>query len=161
MKYILFLVLLFAILPAFAGDTTKLYNPYADVEKDMADLLIQAKKENKHIMIQVGGNWCIWCYRFNRFVEMDKELKTLQGNNFLVYHLNYSPENKNEAYLKKLGFPQRFGFPVIVILDADGHRLHTQDSTLLEQGNTYSTSKVKSFFINWSPNALKDIYYKE
>jgi hypothetical protein len=92
---------------------------------------------------------------------MDKELKTLQGNNFLVYHLNYSPENKNEAYLKKLGFPQRFGFPVIVILDADGHRLHTQDSTLLEQGNTYSTSKVKSFFINWSPNALKDIYYKE
>jgi hypothetical protein len=33
-----------------------------------------------------------------------------------------------------LGNPQRFGFPVFVIIDGDGNVLHTQDSALLEQG---------------------------
>lgn len=160
MKPVLFFFLLLFGNSLFANDTAKLYNPYADVEKDMAIIMEQAKKENKHIIIQVGGNWCSWCYRFNRFVETDKELKQLQDKNFIVYHLNYSSENKNLAYLKKLGFPQRFGFPVLVILDADGNKLHTQDSGLLAQGNLYSYLKLKDFFINWTPDALKEVNYK-
>jgi len=83
------------------------------------------------------------------------------NNNYVVYHLNYSPENKNEAYLKKLGFPQRFGFPVLVILDADGNRLNTQDSSLLEKGNGYDREKVKNFLYAWSPVALKESNYKD
>jgi hypothetical protein len=73
----------------------------------------------------------------------------------VVYHLNYSNENKNLGYLAKLGYPQRFGFPCLVVLDASGKRLHTQDSALLEKGNGYDFDKVKNFFINWSPGAVE------
>lgn len=160
MRFLFSLVLLVS-LNAFASDTTKLYDPKANAEKDVAVALVKAKKEGKHVLLQIGGNWCVWCYRFNSFVQTDPALKTILDNNYVVYHLNYSPENKNLAYLKKLGYPQRFGFPVLVVLDADGNRLHTQDSALLEKGNGYDTEKVKGFLANWSPAALKESNYKE
>lgn len=157
----LFILALFVSLQSFAGDTTHLYNPYANVEKDVAAALVKAKAEKKHVLLQIGGNWCVWCYKFNAFVHLDTTLKKLVNDNFVVYHLNYSKENKNLAYLKKLGNPQRFGFPVLVVLDANGRQLHTQDSGLLEKGNGYSTEKVAAFLQNWSPAAIDEKNYKE
>lgn len=157
----LFVLLLFVSLNSFASDTTGLYNPYSNVEKDIAAALVKAKAERKHVLLQIGGNWCGWCYKFHSFINLDSTLKKLVNSNFVVYHLNYSKENKNEAYMKKLGYPQRFGFPVLVVLDADGKELHIQDSGLLEQGNGYSTEKVKAFLENWAPAALDERNYKE
>jgi thioredoxin-related protein len=155
------IAVIFLSLSAKANDSTKLYNPYANVVKDVQAAIVKAKKEKKQVMLQIGGNWCVWCYRFNSFVQLDSGLKKLLNDNYVVYHLNYSKENKNLDYLKKLGFPQRFGFPVIVILDADGNRLHSQDSSLLEKGNGYDTDKVKSFLKSWAPGAFEEVLYKE
>lgn len=157
----LFTLFLFVSLQSFASDTTSLYNPYANVEKDVAAALAKAKAEKKHVLLQIGGNWCTWCYKFHSFINLDPALKKLVNDNYVLYHLNYSKENHNDAYMKKLGYPQRFGFPVLVVLDADGKQLHTQDSGLLEQGNGYSTEKVKTFLENWSPAALDEKNYKE
>src|SRR4051794_26086326 len=161
MKRILFFLALIISLQAFAGDSAQLYNPYANAEKDVSNALVKAKKENKHVLLQIGGNWCVWCYRFNSLVQTDTTLKNILDRNYVVYHLNYSKENKNLDYLKKLGFPQRFGFPVLVVLDANGTRIHTQDGALLEKGNGYDRRKVEDFLRNWSPSALNEVYYKE
>ena len=91
----LFLVALLTSLNVFASDTTKLYNPYANVQKDVAAALVKAKKENKHVLLQIGGNWCVWCYRFHDFVTTDTTLKSLLESNYVLYDLNYSKENKN------------------------------------------------------------------
>src|SRR6476620_4145811 len=91
-RFLLVWMLLFS-LQALASDSTYLYKPFANVEKDIDSILIRAKKENKHVLLQIGGNWCIWCYRFNSFIQLDPALKRLTDNNYLVYHLNYSPEN--------------------------------------------------------------------
>jgi thioredoxin-related protein len=120
---------------SYGNDTTKLYNPYANVVKDLEQALIKAKKEKKNVLLQIGGNWCIWCYRLNSFIQTDTLLRQLLNDNYVLYHFNYSKENKNLPYLKKLGYPQRFGFPVLVVLDENGKQLHTQDSALLEKGN--------------------------
>lgn len=160
MRFLIVMALLLAQ-PVMANDSTKLYNPAANVEQDIAALLVKAKAQKKHILIQVGGNWCIWCYRFNAFVQTDTLLRQLVNDNYLVYHLNYSKENKNLPYLAKLGYPQRFGFPVLVVLDAHGNRLHTQDSGLLQKGNGYDERKVKIFFQNWSPAAFLPELYRE
>src|SRR6266498_171386 len=106
MKKFLFSLMLMISLHALANDSTKLYDPKANVEKDVAVAVAKARKEGKHILLQIGGNWCVWCYRFNSFVLMDSTLKNIMDNNYVVYHLNYSPENTNLNYLKKLGFPQ-------------------------------------------------------
>lgn len=163
-KFLLMLFVTFGLMTSissYANDTTKLYNPAANVAKDVAVALAKAKRENKHVLLQIGGNWCVWCYRFNNFVATDSTLKKLLDDNYVVYHLNYSKENKNLDYLKKLGYPQRFGFPVLVVLDADGNRLHTQNSGYLEKDKGYDFEKVKGFFKDWSPAALSDSSYKE
>ena len=160
MRFLISLVLLIS-LKSFAGDTAKLYNPSANVKKDVAAAVVKAKKEGKNVLLQVGGNWCIWCYRYDGFVKADTALNRITNENYVVYHLNFSPENKNLDYLKSLGFPQRFGFPVFVVLDMDGKRLHTQDSSLLEKEKSYDKSKVKTFLQAWSPKALDAKSYKE
>ncbi len=160
----LFFVLLLSLigLKGIANDSTRLYNPYADVAKDVAQALVRAKQEKKQVLLQIGGNWCVMCYRLNSVVKTDKLLKQLIESNYIVYHLNYSKENKNLAYLKKLGYPQRFGFPVLVVLDgATGSVLHTQDAGLFQKGNGYDPERIKQFLKNWSPGAFDEALYKE
>ncbi len=142
------------------SDIAKLYDPNANAEADIKAAIIKANKTGKHVLIQAGGNWCSWCLRFNKFTTEDKQMDSVIQTNFIVYHLNYSQENKNKAIFEKYGFPQRFGFPVFIILDKNGYRIHTQNSSYLEEGKGYSKTKVLEFFKDWSPASLNPIYYK-
>lgn len=140
----------------------KIYNPDDNAVKAVANAVAQAKKENKHVFIQVGGNWCIWCIRFNNFVKTDAQLDSLVKANYVVYHLNYSEENQNLNVLSKYKFPQRFGFPVFLILDKEGNLLHTQNTEYLEDGKSgYDKKKVVTFLNHWSPKALNPATYTE
>ncbi|MDQ8750257.1 thioredoxin family protein [Elizabethkingia miricola] len=133
----------------------KPYHPEENAEAKIAELTALAKKENKNIMIQAGGNWCIWCLRFNNYVQTTPELKKLADDNYIYYHLNYSPDNKNEKIFAKYGNPgDKYGYPVFIVLDKDGKQIHTQDSSVLEEGKGYSLDKVKKFFEDWKPKAM-------
>lgn len=144
-----------------AQETTapKLYNPEADAKKDLQAAIAKAAKENKHVLIQAGGNWCVWCLRFEKYVKDDQQIDSLMNANYVVYHLNYSNENKNSDILARYEYPQRFGFPVFIILDATGKRIHTQNSAYLEENSSYSKKKVVEFFNHWKPVALKAASY--
>lgn len=132
----------------------KPYNAEEDAEKKIAELILQAKAENKKIILQAGGNWCIWCLRFNEFVHSTPELNKILADSYLYYHLNYSPENKNEKVFEKYDNPgAKYGYPVFVVLDADGKMIHTQDSAVLEEGKGYSVDKVKEFLLKYAGNS--------
>ena len=142
---------------AAAEEKAKLPKPYNDkenAEAKIAELVKQAQAENKNIILQAGGNWCIWCLRFNQFVQTTPELKNVVDENYLYYHLNYSPENKNEKVFAKYDNPgAKFGYPVFIVLDKNGKMIHTQDSAVLEEGKGYSIEKVKAFFQEWAPKS--------
>ena len=130
----------------------KPYDEAENAEQKIAELVKKAKKENKNIMLQAGGNWCIWCLRFNNFVQTTPELKNLVDENYIYYHLNYSPKNKNEKIFAQYGNPgEKYGYPVFIVLDKTGKMIHTQDSAVLEEGKGYSLEKVKAFFEAWKP----------
>jgi thioredoxin-related protein len=155
------LFLLLFISSFLFSQNKEIYNPEDDAQQKIDSSLIIAKQEHKFVLLQVGGNWCIWCLRFNKLTLETPELKKALEDNFIVYHLNYSKENKNENILAKLGFPQRFGFPVFIILNEKGERIHTQQSDLLEDGQTgYDTKKVQNFLNQWSPQALNPKTYQ-
>jgi thiol:disulfide interchange protein len=147
---LVFLFLLLGALRAHAADTTRLYNPAADAAKDVAQLLVKANEQHKRVLLQIGGNWCVQCYRLNAFIHTDTVLKKLVAEKYLIYHLNYSSQNKNLAYLKTIGSPQRFGFPVLVVLDDAGKPLRTEVSGALQRGNGYDFEKVKAFLLQWA-----------
>ncbi len=128
----------------------KPYHPEANAELDIQNAVKLAKKTHKNVIIQAGGNWCIWCLRFNNYVQQTPELKKLADDNYVYYHLNWSPENKNEKVFAKYGNPgDKFGYPVFIVLDENGKQIHTQDSAVLEEGSGYSLEKVKAFFNAW------------
>ena len=133
---------------------TQIYNPNADTKLEIENAIKQAKKENKHVLIQVGGNWCSWCVKLHNDFQTDATGKEVLTGNYIVVKVNYSKENKNLEALKVLENPQRFGFPVLVILNSNGQRIHTQDSGLLESGDGYDPKKVIGFLKNWTPGAL-------
>ena len=139
---------------------TKLYNPATDAEKDIATAVKRAKAENKYVLLQGGGNWCSWCIEFARFCKADPKIDSVLKAGFIWYHLNWSKENENKKIFAKYGYPQRFGFPVFIILNGKGERLNTQNSEYLEDGKkSYNRQKVQSFLEMWSPGALNPKMY--
>ena len=59
------------------------YHPEEDGDKRISELLKQAKKERKKVLVQIGGNWCIWCLRFNHLVTTNPELKTILDKKYM------------------------------------------------------------------------------
>jgi thiol:disulfide interchange protein len=140
----------------------KLYKPEEKAEQEIARRTKEAKEQGKHVLIQIGGNWCIWCARFNDFITKDPKIDSIVRADYVVYHMNYSKENFNAKLLAKYGYPQRFGFPVFLVLNGDGTLLHTQSSWYLEDGaKSYDREKVIAFLSDWSPTALDPAQYKE
>jgi len=156
---LIFTLVLFSLLCTGYSQTARLYNPEADVAAAISHGLIQAKAENKQLFLQIGGNWCPWCIKFHNFCSEDKEISALMSKSYIVLKVNYSKENRNLPELKKLEFPQRFGFPVFVILNSDGKRIHTQSSGILEDGTGYSKKKVLDFLTQWTTAALNPELY--
>ena len=143
------------------SQTKEVYNTSANAEADIKKAIDLAEKEGKHVFLQIGGNWCPWCIKFHNFVETNSKLKSYMDDNYKVVKVNYDRENRQEELLDQLGFPQRFGFPVFVVLDANGNRLHTQNSAFLEKDKDYDHDVVLKFFKNWSPTALDPQSYKK
>jgi len=156
---LVFTIIFYFMLSSNFAQNTKLYNPEADVSAAISQGIIKAKAENKHLLLQIGGNWCPWCIKFHKFCADDQDISTVIGKNYITIKVNYSKENRNITELKKLDYPQRFGFPVFVILDSDGKRIHTQNSSYLEEDKGYSKKKVLDFLNQWTPAALNpDLY---
>lgn len=157
------LSLLFAVVALTASAQSALKRVYNEAIDPMAQIdsalaAVRAEGKGRLVVCQVGGNWCPWCLRFADFMERDPEIAQLVANNFAYIHVNYNPRSKaaqqSEALMERLGSPQRFGFPVFVVLDQAGNVLHIQDSSFLEEDKGYSKEKTLRFFKAWAPQAV-------
>lgn len=158
-KYFFFYLLFTAAFVVKAGAADSLYHPMANAKKDIAEAIAKAKKEKKHVLIQAGGNWCGWCLEFNRFTTTDQQMDSAIKADYVVYHLNYSPKATNADIMKQYGYPNRFGFPVFLVLDGNGKLIHTQNSSYLEEGKSYNKKKVLDFFASWKPQVFDERNY--
>ena len=110
-------------------------------------------------MLQAGGNWCSWCLEFARISKANPQIDSVINSSFVWYELNYSKENTNHQVLAKYGFPR---FPVFIILDGKGQRIHTQNSGYLEDGKkSYDQKNVLYFLQQWIPKALSAKAYAQ
>ena len=161
-KYLLLLLLSNIVLLVSAQDMEKfkLYNPTENANAELNKAIKLAAAQGKHVFVQIGGNWCVWCARFHEYINMDKQIDSLIKADYIVYHLNYSTENRNPDILARFGYPQRFGFPVFIILNGKGEKLHIQNSEYLEQDKSYNKRKIMEFLEAWSPGALDPVRYK-
>ena len=141
----------------------KVYNEDINPIEQIDQALVKARSEGKFVICQVGGNWCPWCLRFADFITSDTAISNVIDESFVYIHVNYNPRKSvgeekiqlAKQMLNRLNNPARFGFPVFVVLDEEGRVIHIQDSSFLEEGQSYNQEKVLRFFKNWTPKAVK------
>ena len=138
-----------------APQAKKVYDESINPLEQIDQAVAKAKAEGKHVICQVGGNWCPWCLRFADFAKKDSVIAPLIEQNYVYIHVNYSKGNKNLKAMRFLGNPGRFGYPVFVILDSEGKPIHTQESESLEEGKGYSRQKVEKFLHLWNRQAVE------
>lgn len=140
------LTFLFALVTTLASaqDLPARFDPNRDAAADVATALAMAKAQNKRVIVDVGGEWCIWCHILDRHIAAHPEQKQLRDRHFVWLKLNVSKENKNEAVLSR--WPKVKGYPHLFVLDADGKLLHSQNTGDLESGKDYDPVKMVAFF---------------
>jgi len=161
MKKIFFLIMFLLSAMLYAQDKVQIYDTMADARHDLQQAIQQAGQENKHVLIQVGGNWCPWCVKLHGFFETETVIDSILKADYVRVKINFSKENKNPETMTLLEYPQRFGFPVLVILDAAGKRLHTQNTGYLEKDKGYDVEKVKGFLLDWNRAAVNPATYQK
>ena len=140
--------------PPPAGSRNDLYDKTADGEKQIADALIRAKRDNKRVLIQFGANWCGWCHKLHDLFENNRKVaKTLQYEYELVLIDVDTVDGKqhNASVDRRFGDPTKLGLPVLVVLDAEGKPLVTQETGALEVGDRHDPAKVLAFLDQWKP----------
>ncbi len=126
------------------------FDPNRDAEKDISSAIIEAQKTNRRILLDVGGEWCIWCHRLDTLFADNPALRNFRDKNYITVKVNYSPENKNEKVLSK--YPKVAGYPHLFVLNKKGKLLHSQNTGDLESGKGHDKNKVMAFLKKWAPN---------
>lgn len=127
-----------------------IYDPNCNAEKQIANALVKAKRDNKHVLLMCGGNWCGWCYKLHDcFNENDNIKRLLQYE----YKLVMIDINSNKD------IPGRFnanpdGYPYLTVLNSDGEVIVNQSTVPLEEGRAHNPQKVYAFLTKWKPKPL-------
>jgi len=141
-------------LPADApAQTTRpaIYDEAADGAKQVEEALAKAKKENKHVLLMFGANWCGWCHRLHTLFDSNAQISAKLKQDFVLVMIDVN-KNRNADVNQRYGKPTRFGLPVLVVLDAEGKALTTQDTGKLEEGDHHDPAKVLAFLNQWAPS---------
>jgi thioredoxin-related protein len=156
MKFPVFIISLIILLSIQLSAQTEYkpvteFDPGRDPAADLQNAIAEAQKTDKNIILDVGGEWCIWCHRIDNFIDSHEEIKNFLHNNYVVMKVNYSPENKNKDFLS--GYPRISGYPHFFVLNKEGQLIHSQDTGRLEQGKDYNPEKFMTFLEVWAPKS--------
>jgi thiol:disulfide interchange protein len=125
------------------------YRPDADPAADLELAKARATAQGKRILIEVGGDWCIWCHILDRYLQDNADVTAAYEDAFVVIKVNWARDDlRNEAFLSQ--YPERGGYPHFYILDADGSFLASQNTVELEDGGeSYDKAAMLAFARRW------------
>ena len=126
------------------------YDPDRDPAEDLKQAIPIAQSQNKRIMLELGGDWCIWCKYMDEFYAAHADLLQFRADHYVLVKINVSDQNMNDGFLSR--FPAAAGYPHIYILNSDGTFLHSQDTVELEDGGqSYVLEVFMAFLQEWAP----------
>jgi thioredoxin-related protein len=133
-----------------------IYDEKANAKELIDAALVSAKRENRRVLIQWGGNWCSWCILLHDRFKSDKDLaKTLRYE----YDVVYIDSRSNSELMKKYGADKNDGVPYLTLLDADGKLLINQSTvpfeTKIDGNNGHDPKKIQEFLMNNIASPLK------
>lgn len=133
----------------------KLYDTEADGKKQIEEALKLARAQNKRVLLKFGDNGCVWCHRLSKCFKTEPHIAKALNDNYVLVLIDVDPGKdgrvRNADVIERYGNPIRHGLPVLVVLDAAGKQLTTQNTALLEEGDHHDPEKVLAFLKKWKP----------
>lgn len=126
------------------------YDPKRDPEADLKLAIKAAEAENKRILLDVGGDWCVWCHILDDYLGRNRPVGDAFKRSFVILKIHWSPNQRNEAFLGK--YPEPEGYPHFYVLDSAGGLLGSQSTSELERGDSYNRAKMLAFAAKWRVN---------
>lgn len=130
-------------LPDYSVKYDDARDPFADANA----AITLAKQTNRNVMIKIGGAWCGWCAKMDKFLKDNPTVAKALYDNFVVLKVSVSDANENEAFMK--GLPPIMGYPHIFVSSAQGKMLLSKDTGELLAGEEYSVQQWLNFIDNW------------
>jgi hypothetical protein len=128
-----------------------LYNGNANAKKEIAETIVDAKKDNKRILLVFGGNWCYDCHVLDTCFH-EPDVAPFVDKNFYVVHVDIGAEvRKNEDLIAKYKIPIEKGVPALAVLDSDGTLLYSQQNGEFEAARSMDPDDVIAFLSKWKP----------
>lgn len=127
---------------------SKVYDDQRDPFKDANAALILAKKTNRNVLIEIGGNWCTWCHKMDAFLLQNPEIYQTLHNQYVLLKINVSDTNENADFMASL--PPVLGYPHMYVSTADGKMLLSKDTAELLDEQGYSKNYWSAFLSEWA-----------
>ena len=148
-------LLIFGVWVVHAGEQAKPKREpiYAEDGKGLERVeqaLVTAKRENKRVLLKIGGNWCGWCYKLHDLFQKDKAIQTLLRDE---YELVMIDSRADKPVIEKWKIKPN-GYPYLAVLDSMGMKVVEQETGSLETGDRHDPDKVKTFLEKWKPVPL-------
>lgn len=153
-KLLLSLLMLFPVSVILASTSLKQqpvyslkYDPERNAFDDGRAALKLAQETNRRVMIEVGGDWCMYCHIFDRFVHSYKEVTKQFFNTFVLLKVNVSDENTNKEFLSN--FQGINGYPYIFITETNGKVIYANDMREMTIKGQPDKEKMFKFLARW------------
>src|SRR5262245_53341770 len=75
---------------ALSAERTPIYDEKADARALIEQAVQRAKADDKHVLIQWGGNWCGWCYKLHDLFESNEQIHTLLSSEYELVFIDSS-----------------------------------------------------------------------
>ena len=127
-----------------------IFDPKNDAKADVEAAVKEAAIDHRPVFLLIGGDWSYWSRLF--YNTMDKEpFNRLLAEKYIFLLINFSPSNKNEELLTSLGSPKYAGYPIIMLLNEKGNKIHCQNSDEFKiDTRNYDENRILDSLKSWA-----------
>ena len=90
-------------------------------EVRFADVLAQAKRENKRVLVDFWATWCLACIQMNKTTLRDTRIGNLMNYTFINYAVDMDNDPDGKELVEKYNIQ---AFPTYLILNPDGTKFN-------------------------------------
>lgn len=125
-----------------------IFDSTINFEVTLNKALEDASKQNKKVIIEYGGDWCIWSERMYSVLEK-KKFKRFLNENFIFVRCFIGREWEN-SFPTYLDIPDFDSVPFFSLLSPEGEFISHQNTEPFEILWFYNKRKLFEFFKEWS-----------
>jgi len=125
-----------------------IFDSYADFKTDLSAALEQSSKQNKKVIIEYGGDWCIWSERIYSVLEKPKFKKFIDDN--FIFIRCYVGRDWESSFSETIEFLEIESVPYFSLLDSTGKFIANQETETYEILWFYNERKLFGLFKEWA-----------